>query len=149
MRTLFTTIWWDLKLQARNNIITIAVIIAALYTGIFYLLNLKGFDDILIALILTDPAFMGFIFIGVIILFEKSANTLEALVVTPIKTWQYIFSKAISLTLIALIICFAMMFAGHGFKLNYIYFTTAATLTSILFVLIGFIGVVKVKSFNQ
>ena len=149
MKTLLSTIIWDLKLQVRNNILTVAIIIAALYTGIFFAFNLKGHDDILVALIFSDPAVMGFIFIGVLVLFEKGANTLQALVVTPIKIWQYLFSKAISLTLIALIICFAMIFAGHGFKLNYLYFTLASFLTSVLYVLIGFIGVAKIKTFNQ
>ncbi len=149
MKTLVTTIIWDLKLQIRNNILTVAIIIAAIYTGIFYLFNLRGYNDILMALIFSDPAMMGFIFIGALVLFEKGANTLEALVITPIKTWHYLFSKAISLTLIAMIICYSMAFAGHGFRFNYLYFTLATFLTSVLFVLIGFIGVAHIKTFNQ
>lgn len=149
MKTLFNTIIWDLKLQVRNNILTVAVVIAAIYTGVFFLLDLKGNDDVLIILIFTDPAMMGFLFMGVLFLFERSANTLEALVVTPVKIWQYIFSKAISLTLIALIVCFAIVFAGHGFAINYIFFFLASFLTSILFILLGFIGVVQIHTFNQ
>ena len=149
MKTLLTTIYWDLKLQIRNNILTIAIIVAAIYTGIFLIFNLRGYDDVLLALIFSDPAAMGFIFIGVLVLFEKGANTLEALVVTPIKIWQYLFSKAVSLTLIALIICFAIIITGHGIHFNYFYFFLAAFLTSVLFVLIGFIGVAHVRTFNQ
>ncbi|MBN2521305.1 MAG: ABC transporter permease [Bacteroidales bacterium] len=149
MKTLISTIIWDLKLQVRNNILTIAIFVAAIYTGIFLGFNLKGYDDVLIALIYSDPAFMGFLFIGVLVLFEKSANTLQALVVTPIKTGQYLFSKAISLTLIAMVVCFAMVFAGHGFRFNYLFFSLATFLSSILFVLIGFIGVAHVNTFNQ
>lgn len=149
MKILLSTILWDLKLQIRNNILTVAIVIAVLYTSIFLLLNLKGYDDILAALIFSDPAVMGFLFIGVLVLFEKNANTLEALVVTPAKIWHYLFAKAISLSIIALIICFAMVFAGHGFNLNYGYFILAALLSSILYILIGFIGVARVNSFNQ
>ncbi len=149
MRILINTIIWDLKLQVRNNIFTIAIIVAAIYTGIFLGFKLKGNDDILSALIYSDPAFMGFLFIGVLVLFEKGANTLQALVVTPVKIWHYLFSKAISLTLIALIICFAMAFAGHGFNFNYLYFILGTFLSSVLFVFIGFIGVAKVNTFNQ
>ena len=149
MKILFKTIIWDLKLQVRNNILTVAIIIAAIYVGIFLLLNLKGNDDILIVLIFTDPVMLGFLFMGVLFLFERGSNTLEALVVTPVKIWHYLFSKAISLTLIALIICFAIVFAGHGFSINYINFFLASFLTSILFIFLGFIGVLQIHTFNQ
>jgi fluoroquinolone transport system permease protein len=149
MKTLLRLTLWDLKIQARNGILTVAVVIAAIYIGIFFLLGLHGNDKILVAIIFSDPTFMGFIFIGVLVLFEKSSNTLQALVVTPVKIWQYFFSKAISLSLIALFICFAMVFAGHGFDFNYPGFLAATFLSSVLFIFIGFIGVAKVKTFNQ
>lgn len=149
MRTLSKLILWDLKLQVRNNILTVAVFIAAFYMALFLLLGLRGKDKILIALIFSDPTFLGFIFTGVLILFEKSANTLQALIVTPVKIWQYLFSKAISLTIITSIICFAMVFASHGFQFNYLYFLAATFLSSVLFIFLGFIGVARVKTFNQ
>ena len=149
MKTLFKLIYWDLKLQVRNGILTVAVFIAVFYTAFFLLLGLRGKDDILVALIFSDPTFLGFIFTGVLVLFEKSANTLQALVVTPVKIWQYLFSKAISLTIITSIICFAMVFASHGFLFNYFWFIVAALLSSVLFIFLGFIGVAKVKTFNQ
>lgn len=149
MKTLLRLIFWDLKIQARNGIVIVAIVIAALYTGLFFLLGLRGNDKILVALIFSDPTFMGFIFTGVLVLFEKSSNTLQALVVTPVKIWQYLFAKAVSLSLIALIICFAMVFAGHGFNLNYPSFLAATFLSSVLFIFLGFIGVAKIKTFNQ
>ena len=149
MKILFRMVFWDLKLQARNSILTVAVFVAAFYIGVFLLLGLGGKDDILIALIFSDPTFMGFIFTGVLVLFEKSANTLQALVVTPVKLWQYFFSKAVSLTLISSVICFAMVFAGHGFQFNYFFFIAAIFLSSVFFVFLGFIGVARVKTFNQ
>ncbi len=149
MKTLFRMILWDLKLQVRNSILTVSIFIAVFYVALFLLLGLRGKDDILIALIFSDPTFLGFIFTGVLVLFEKSANTLQALVVTPVKIWQYLFSKAISLTIITSIICFAMVFASHGFHFNYFYFLAATFLSSVLFIFLGFIGVAKVKTFNQ
>ena len=149
MRILFNLILWDLKLQVRNNILTVAIFITVFYVALFLLLGLRGKDAILIALIFSDPTFLGFIFTGVLILFEKSANTLQALVVTPVKIWQYLFSKAISLTIITSVICLAMVFASHGFHFNYFYFLAANLLSSVLFIFLGFIGVAKVKSFNQ
>lgn len=149
MKALYRLILWDLRLQVRNNILTVSIFIAVFYVALFLLLGLRGKDKILIALIFSDPTFLGFIFTGVLVLFEKGANTLQALIVTPVKIWQYLFSKAISLTIITSIICFAMVFASHGFHFNYFYFLTATFLSSILFILLGFIGVARVKTFNQ
>jgi fluoroquinolone transport system permease protein len=149
MKALFRSVAWDLKLQARNNILTVAIIIAAIYTGCFLGFNLKGHDDILVALIFSDPTFMGFIFTGVLVLFEKSENTLQALVVTPLRIGQYLWSKAISLTMVSLVVCFAMIIAGHGFRFNWITFFSACFLSSVFFIFLGFIGVASVKTFNQ
>ncbi len=149
MRTFMNLLVWDFKLLAKYNIVTVAIVITVLYIAILKLLPFDELTDLVIILIFTDPTAMGFIFIGVIVLFEKSANTLEAIVVTPIKSWQYLFSKSVALTLIALLCSFFMAFAGHGFQFNYFYFTLAVVLSSILFTLIGFIGVSKVKTFNE
>ncbi|MDB4582683.1 ABC transporter permease [Draconibacterium sp.] len=149
MGILSKIIWWDLKLLAKYKILHVALFIAVSYTGIFLLFNLRGNEKVLTALIFSDPTFMGFIFLGAMVLFEKSANTLQALVVTPIEIWQYLFSKAIALTMMALIICFAMVFAGYGFHFHYGWFFLATFLSSVLFILLGFIGVARVKSFNQ
>ena len=149
MVTLIRMILWDLKLQVRNNILTVSIFIAAFYVALFLLLGFRGNDKILIALIFSDPTFLGFIFTGVLVLFEKSSNTLQALIVTPVKIWQYLFSKAISLTIITSTICFAMVFASHGFHFNYFNFLAAICLSSVFFILLGFIGVLKVKTFNQ
>ena len=149
MKTLFKLVWWDLKIQARNGILTVAIIIAVIYTGLFLLFGLKNNDKALIAILFSDPIFMGYIFTGVLVLLEKNENTLQALVVTPVKIWQYLFSKAISLTVIALIICFAMVFSSHGFQFNYFLFIIAVFLSSVLFIFLGFLGVTRVKTFNQ
>ena len=149
MGILTKILWWDLKLLAKYKILHVALFIAISYTGIFLLFNLKGNEKVLTALIFSDPTFMGFIFLGVLVLFEKSANTLQALVVTPIKIWQYLFSKALSLSFLALLICFTMIFAGHGFQFHYGWFFVATCLSSVLFILLGFIGVARIKSFNQ
>ncbi len=58
---------------------------------------------------------LGFIFIGVMVLYEKGQHTLQALSVCPIKFENYIWSKVISLTILALPICFGIVFSAHGF----------------------------------
>ena len=140
---------WDLKLEIRYQILTIALIVTILYCGIFLWFDMTTLQQLVIFFIFSDPALLGFMFIGALVLFEKSANTLPALVVTPLKVEEYLWSKAISLTLIALGCSTAMAVAAHGFNFNFIYFFLAVTLTSLFFLFFGFIGVARVKSLNH
>jgi len=149
MSRLLSTIIWDLKLALKYQIVTVAIAISVLYILIFRIVPGINYTPVLITLIFTDPTSLGFIFIGAMILFEKAANTLQAVVVTPLKPWQYLWSKALSLTLISVVCSFAMAFAGHGSGFRYLYLLLAVLLSSVLFIFIGFIGVARVKSFNQ
>ncbi|HYJ84999.1 MAG TPA: ABC transporter permease [Pyrinomonadaceae bacterium] len=149
MKKLLSTVMWDLTLAVKYNIVAAALLVTVVYTVLFKTFSFIHVDDILIILILSDPVMLGFVFIGVLVLFEKGANTLQAVVVTPLKAWQYLWSKTISLTLIAAACSFVMAVVGHGWKFNYLYLALAVLLSSALFVMLGFIGVARVSTFNQ
>ena len=74
IKRLLGTVLWDLRLQVKYQILTVAVIVTALYISIFKLLVRGEFDELLVLLIFTDPAMLGFIFIGALVLFEKSSK---------------------------------------------------------------------------
>ncbi len=149
MRRLLRTIWWDLLLQLRYQIITVTIVITAAYTLVFKFLARDGFDEILVILIFSDLAMIGFIFIGALVLFEKGSGTIGALIVTPLRKTEYLFSKVFSLGIIAIICSLVMAMAGHGWKFNYFLFIYGVAFTSFIFTLIGFIGVSRVRSMNQ
>ena len=146
---LFRCIGWDLRVALRYNIVTVTVIMTILYTLIIKLIPGANITVVLASLIFSDPTMLGFIFIGAIILFEKDANTLQALAVTPINAWQYLWSKAIALTIIALVCSCGIAIAGHGLQVNFFWLIVSTTLSSFLFIFIGITGVSKVKSFNH
>jgi fluoroquinolone transport system permease protein len=149
MKRLIAAIGWDLKLQVKYQILTVAVIITVLYTLIFKLLVREEFDEILRLLIFTDPAMLGFMFIGVLVLFEKSSNTLDALVVTPLRIPEYLFAKVASLGIIATACALVMAVAGHGPVFNYPLYIYAVFMTSAIVTLLGFAGASRIRSFNQ
>lgn len=139
----------DMILIIRNRILHIAALITALYAGILQVLPENNFITVMITLIFTDPVTLGFMFIGVMVLFEKGGNTLQALSVTPVRAEEYLWSKAITLTLVALVASVLMALAGVGLQFHPGFLIAAVVFSSILFVFIGFIGVSKVKTFNQ
>ena len=146
MKTFINLLRWDLVLLFKYGILPVAMGIGAFYIALVYLLNIP--NNIIVLLIFSDPSMMGFIFVGVMILFEKQAGTTSALVVTPLKPWQYLLSKSISLTVPAIIVSLAMVFASETGG-SYFLVTIAVVLTSVLFLLLGFIGAQQVKTFNQ
>jgi fluoroquinolone transport system permease protein len=140
----------DFILLYRNKIIVISLLVTTVYVLIFRALSAFGnIEKLLVLVIFNDPALLGFLFVGVMVLFEKNENTLEALAVTPIKISNYILSKSINLTLISLICCFAMVLSGYGSDFHYAHFFLATVLTTLIFSFIGFIVVAGQSNFNK
>jgi fluoroquinolone transport system permease protein len=103
-------------------------------------------------LLFFDPAIIGIMFIGALVLFEKSENVLQALVITPMKVDDYILNKIISLTILSMIsaIIFVVLlniFNGTDFNIQYL--AISIILTSVMLILLGFILVSRVKSINE
>jgi fluoroquinolone transport system permease protein len=140
----------DFRLLNRNRIIQISVLVTLIYIAVFKGLSSFGdMDQVLVLVIFNDPALLGFLFIGVMILFEKNENTLQALAVSPFNERYYILSKSLSLTVVSTACCLAMAFASHGTHFNFIHFISASILTSMLFSFLGFIVVAGENSFNH
>ncbi len=147
MKKLLKITLWEFVLQVRQHIITVVAAITLIYSLAFIFFdNLP--TNFIILLISTDPTMLGFLFIGVLILFEKDSKTIEAVVITPIKKSEYLLAKIISLTGIALVASLIMAFASQK-EINFFVFSLAVLLSSAHFLLIGFLGAVRVKTINQ
>jgi fluoroquinolone transport system permease protein len=150
MKPLIHLLKFDFLLINKNKIITVSLIVTAIYVGVFKALaSLGSIEKFLVLVIFNDPALLGFLFVGVMVLFEKNENTLQALAVTPIKISQYIFSKSITLTVVSLVCCYAMVLAGYGLGFNFIHFTFGTVLTTLIFSMLGFVAVAGQTSFNK
>jgi len=140
----------DFILLHRNKIISISIFLTAIYVLLFKALSSFGqVEKFLVLVIFNDPALLGFLFIGVMVLFEKNENTLEALAVTPMKLSHYVLSKSIALTIVSICCCVAMVIAAYGLNINWVHFISAATLTTLIFSFLGFVVVAGEGSFNN
>ena len=150
MKNFFHLLGHDLRLLSRNNIISISILVTAIYIAVFYWLKaLENAEKILVLVIFNDPALIGFLFAGVIVLFEKNENTLQALSVSPLSKAGFILSKSVALTLVATICCFAMAFAGVGTDFNFFHFGMASILTTLMFSFFGFMIIAGESTFNR
>lgn len=139
----------DFLLLARNKIISISIVVTLLYMAAFWgLKSIISTEKIILLVIFNDPALIGFLFVGVMYLFEKNENTISALRVSPISFHYYIWSKSISLTIISIICCWAIVYFGYEGPINWITYIIGVIISTLMFAFIGFIVVAKEKSFN-
>ena len=149
MQRLIRLIELDFILITRNRILAVAAFVTFLYVLIIQVLPEESFTMVLTLLIFSDPVMLGFMFIGAMVLFEKSSNTLQALSVTPVRAGEYLLSKGISLTAVALAASLIMTVAGAGLAFSPLLLAAAVIFSSLLFIFAGFAGVSRVRTFNQ
>ncbi|KYK20240.1 hypothetical protein AYK25_01490 [Thermoplasmatales archaeon SM1-50] len=149
MNQLLSMLKWEIVLQSRYKIIYIAFASVILYYLMLEAVPLMNSLEMRTTFLFFDPMLIGIMFVGALVLFEKTENTLQALIVTPIKINTYFFSKIISLTLLSLITGILFLLLTQGFDFNIIYFLAGLILTSVLLILIGFIFVSRCRSLNE
>jgi fluoroquinolone transport system permease protein len=148
-RILLHAVLWDLRLQLRYQIVTVAIAVTAVYAVLLRLVPEEWRDDTTVLLVLADPTMIGFLFVGALMLFERGASTLQAVVVTPLSPAQYVWSKATSLTAISLVCAVTMTVGGHGGDFSPVPLLVSVALTSLLFVFIGIAAVTRVRTINE
>ncbi len=92
----------DITLQWRQGFWLIYFVVSAIY--ILVLLNVPMEKRMMVSLILilTDTTILGVLFVGALVLLEKQQAIIHSLFVTPLSPATYIWSKTLSLSLIAL-----------------------------------------------
>ncbi len=139
----------DLKFQFRHGFYHAYLVISALYIGL--LLYIPGDYRALAAgiVVFSDPAMLGFFFVGALILLERGENILEGLFVTPLRVGEYLAARVISLTVLAVGTALVISVAALGSDFNFLLFFIGVVLTAVFFSLLGVTLAVKVETVNQ
>lgn len=149
MTQLKTMLKWDVILQSRYRIIHLSILSVIIYYLSLVAIPSINTTEFKTLYLFFDPTLIGIMFIGALVLFEKTENTLQALTVTPMETRTYFFSKIISLTILSIVSAFLFVFLAHGFDFQYFYMITGIVLTSIFLILLGFLLVARCHSINE
>jgi fluoroquinolone transport system permease protein len=145
----------DLKLQKLYGISPVYMLVTAIYIIILWFLPADDIGSITIFLVITDPVFLGMLFISVLVYFEKSENVLEALVCTPLETRSYLTSKVLSLLIVSTMTSCLIILIPYGIKhemlgsINFGWFILGVVLSSIPATLFGFALGSRFKTFNE
>jgi len=152
MSNLKNMLKWEFTLLSRYKIIHISILSVVLYfitTQAIPDMNKPIFHTMLL---FFDPAIIGIMFIGALVLFEKSENVLQALVITPMQLDDYLLSKITSLTILSVIsatIFITLLNIFSGIDFNILFLILGIILTSVMLILLGFILVSRVNSINE
>lgn len=139
----------DVKFQFRYGFYFIYAVMIAFYIVILGFFPAAWKPQATAIVIFADPAALGFFFIGGILLLEKGERVLDALFVSPLRVWEYVVAKAVSLGIISAVVGIIISFAGLGLKFNLPLTALSLFIGSGLFTFAGMAAGCKAKSVNQ
>ena len=150
MNELIQQIKWQFILLQRNNVITISIVVTAIYALLFFVIkDLGNTDKILTLLILNDPAIIGLFFIGLAIIMEKDQQVLTAFFVTPINHHIYLISRVISLSIIGWACAVGMGLAAVGTTFHIVHYSMGVLGICVLSCLAGVLLVCYTSEFMR
>jgi len=146
---LLSAIKSDIRFQIKQGFYTIYLIITVMYLVILSLIPGDVLNVALPLVVFSDPSVLGLFFIGGIIMLEKGQGIIQVLVVSPLKTSEYIISKVVSLSLISTLSAVLLTIFGTNIYPDWILLIISVFLTSSLFTLCGIMINAGCNNVNQ
>jgi fluoroquinolone transport system permease protein len=138
----------DIRFQYKYGFYLLYLVFSILYISLIFSLPQAWREKAAILMIFTDPAAMGLYFMGAIVLFEKSERVLDSIAVSPVKTYEYMLSKLLSIGVISVIVGFSIGFFSHAVNMTD-RFLVGIFLCSCLFSAVGLMVAAKSISLND
>jgi len=139
----------EIILQWRQGFWLVYFVFTAIYVTILLSLPEKNRMLVSLILILTDTTMLGVIFIGALVLLEKQQSVIQSLFVTPLEPSQYIWSKTISLSLIAICMSILVYLPVWQFNIYTLLLVACIAFTAATFVMLGLGLAARVDTINQ
>jgi len=140
---------YDVIFQIRHGFYAAYGILTLMY--IIILLNLPTLtrEGATVLLIFSDISVLGYFFIGGIILLERRQGTLNTLTVTPLRPWEYLWAKVLSLTCISVVVGVVILLTTSGLQPEILWFLPGLTLSAVLFTLLGLVVAIRSETVNE
>ena len=146
---LLHAVWADIRFQFKQGFYLVYVLITIMYLIILSFLPEDILSVGLPLVVFSDPSVLGLFFIGGIIMLEKMQGILSVLVVSPLRTIEYILSKVISLAFISVLAAFVITGFSHYGSANWLLVFISTVLTSGIFTLCGIMITAGCNTVNQ
>jgi fluoroquinolone transport system permease protein len=135
----FRALLWDFKVQYRYYFFLIAIVVSAMWLGIFRWFSID-FATFMPIVIFADILNIGFLLVAGIFILERRQGTIFATAVTPVSPKLWLTLKLVSLTILCTM-CAAVIIGFAGEAVNWFRIIPAVMLSAALFVLLGLLVV--------
>ena len=146
---LLNAVWADMRFQMKQGFYLVYVMITIMYLIILSFLPQKILSFAMPLVVFSDPSVLGLFFIGGILMLEKIQGVLSVLVVSPLRTMEYILSKVISLALVSVLVAFAITGFSTYEDVNWLLLFLSTILTSSIFTMCGIMINAGCQTVNQ
>lgn len=139
----------DMSFQLKQGFYLVYVLITIIYLIILSFLPESALSIALPLVVFSDPSVLGLFFIGGIIMLEKVQGILSVVVVSPLRTIEYILSKVISLTILSVLAALAITVFSHYGSVSWLLLILSTVLTSAVFTFSGIMINAGCQTVNQ
>ncbi|MGA9288803.1 MAG: hypothetical protein WBV93_10710 [Anaerobacillus sp.] len=139
----------DIAFQIKHGFYLAYLIVSVLYISFLSFIPSSWKETAAVLLIFSDCSFLGSFFIGGIILLEKDQGMIQQLLISPLKIWEYILGKSLSLSCLSTSASTVILLASFGRSLHYTPILIAVFGCSLFATFLGMMIAIKVKSVNQ
>ena len=148
MKRLWNAFLSDVRYQWRYGFYFIYGFLTVCFIVVLRLLPADWRQTALVVTLLADPALLGLFFIGGLMQLERGEGILDALFSSPLRPWEYIASKALSLGFISTAVSVIVALGSGVTGVHYALLVPSVLLSSMCFTLIGLAVSVNLKSMN-
>ncbi len=139
----------DIKFQLKQGFYTVYILLTIMYMVILSPFS-REIKEILVPLVVfSDPSMVGFFFIGAISMLERVQGVMQYVAITPLHSREYLLSKVISLTILALTAGTLITLFIYEGPVNWPLFYVGILLSSSFFTLYGFKASASSHTMNQ
>ena len=149
MRRLWSFMHLDWRRQRRYGFFYAAGFMALVWFAVLRSLRPAVLPTAVPFLVFVDLAVVGFYFMAGSLLFEKNEGTLTALLISPLRFGEFLAARLATLTLMAVVISFAVALAGGGAHFNMALFAAGVILSSVINLLVGIFAVAPYDSISR
>lgn len=149
MSRLTSTIRWDFQLQLRNGFYYVSAFVAAALVILLRQLPEVNWAQWWPVIIMENLLINSFYFMAGLVLLEKGEGTLEAQIVTPLRPWEYLNAKVLSLGMLALFETLLVIVLVSGIGFNWLLLVLGVLFLIAINTLYGFVVVARYDSISE
>lgn len=148
MNRVLTALRWEMTLQFRNGFYYAIAFVLAFWLVLWTQLPRLDLSALMAGILMSNLLITTFYFMAGMVMLEKGEGSLEARVVTPLRSEEYLLVKVLALS--ALVLIENLLIAGlfTGFQFGLLPVALGLFMTGAIFILCGFLTVVRYDSIN-